>query len=295
MRTPKIAQRKRKMEKPRKSSSVSKGGFQEVKIQIVDVSLRDGIQNETQEYSLERRLQMLNNLIRLGVKRLEIGAFVRYDRVPQMKPTAELIIKSRDVLPPGSRASVLVPNLKGMESAVAAGVSEVAVFTAASETFARKNINSSISESLENFRPVFKLAKEKGILVRAYVSTCFWCPFEKKIQPEQVYPVVKSLLDLGAYEVSIGDTLGWAVPNEVEKLLSYLSNKKIPLNKIAGHFHDTHHTALANVQKAIEMGVRTFDASFGGTGGCPFAPGAKGNLALEHLLFYLEKSGWQWN
>lgn len=262
-------------------------------LKIVDVSLRDGLQNDPRLFTLEQRMRIAESLIDMGVQRFEIGAFVRYDKVPQMKPTAQLLQKVLPLVSKNTRPSVLVPNTIGMESAIASGVKEVAIFTSASEAFSRKNINCSIEESFERFQPVFQMAKKNKIKVRGYVSTCFVCPYEGIIAPKKVVPVVKKLLDLGAYEISIGDTLGVAVPTEVEKLFGALKKNRVPFHLLAGHFHDTRHTALANVAKALEVGISTFDASLGGLGGCPYAPGAAGNLALEDLLYFVHAMGFK--
>jgi hydroxymethylglutaryl-CoA lyase len=263
------------------------------KVSIVEVGLRDGLQNESKSLSISDRALAAEMLVHAGVRLLEIGAFVRYDKVPQMQGTAELISLARSKLLPshkGLRVSALVPNEKGMLEAIESGVQEIAIFAASSETFSKKNINCSIEESFERFIPVMKLAKKHKIKVRGYLSTCFGCPYEGAVEQKKVISLAVRLARLGCYEISIGDTIGVATPNQVQSLFKKLKTK-IPVSKLAGHFHDTRGTALANVLAAYQVGVRVFDSSLGGLGGCPYAPGASGNVATEDVVYMFEGMG----
>lgn len=259
-------------------------------VKIVEVGLRDGLQNETTQLSVEQRYDLYDKLVRAGVKNIEIGAFVSPKWVPQMALTAELCAM---VLPEGEKvkskvqATVLVPNEQGMLQAIEAGVKEVAIFAACSESFSQKNINCSIDESFERFVPVMKLAKEFKIKVRGYLSTCFGCPFEGKVSEAKVVSLVKKMHKLGCYEISVGDTIGVANAAQVESLFKKLK-KVVPVNKLAGHFHDTRGQALANILAAYNVGIRTFDSSIGGLGGCPYAPGAAGNVATEDVIYMFD-------
>ena len=261
-------------------------------VTLVEMGLRDGLQNEAKFLSVSQRLQIIEGLLLSGVKRLELGAFVKPEKVPQMKDSKKIIQRSFKKW--GSRrlsgASALVPNLHGFEEALETPLKEIAVFTAASETFCQKNIDCSIRESLERFAPVIKLAEENKIRVRGYVSTGFGCPYEGKVAPKKVAELVHKLWDMGCFEISLGDTIGVASPWQVENVLN-LVLKKTPVDKIAGHFHDTRGTALANITRSYEMGVRVFDSSIGGLGGCPYAPGSSGNVATEDVVYMFEKSG----
>ena len=256
------------------------------KVRIVEVGPRDGLQNEKAIVPLETKRAFLAALAASGLSDIEMGAFVRPDRVPQMADTEALVAG----LPAGPTWWGLVPNLKGAERAAKAGLKAVAVFTAASETFNRKNINASIAESLASNREVAEFSKRENLRTRAYVSTCFGCPYEGKVPAARVVEVSRALLDLGFPEISIGDTIGVGVPAQVEEVFGTLL-KLGPASAFAGHFHDTRGTALANVLAAMELGISSFDASAGGLGGCPFAPGAPGNLATEALVRRLQALG----
>ncbi|AAN48044.1 hydroxymethylglutaryl-CoA lyase [Leptospira interrogans] len=259
-----------------------------MEIKITEVGPRDGLQNEKSPVSTEVKAEFIQRLVRAGLKNIEATSFVKKDSIPQLADATEL---SAFLDLNGSVSfSALTPNLKGYEAAKSAGYKEVAVFTAASESFTKKNINRTISESIEGFKDIFNFSKIDGIQVRGYVSTVIDCPYEGKMNPKKVLEVSKILLDLGAYEISLGETIGTGVPTEVEKLLEVLL-KEIPANKLAGHFHDTYGMAIANVEKAYSMGLRSFDSSAGGLGGCPYAKGAAGNLATDDLVYFLEKSG----
>ena len=252
-------------------------------VRIVEVGPRDGLQNEAADIPTGEKIAFVNRLAAAGHTTIEVSAFVSPTWVPRMADAAAVFagIERR----PGVRYTALVPNATGLARALAAGVDEVAIFAAASETFSRRNINQTIAESLDTYR-----ATRAGIKVRAYLSTCFGCPFEGVVSPERVVAVAAQLLALGAYEVSLSDTIGVAHPRQVTELLA-LVTKTLPLPRIALHFHDTRGTALVNVYAGLEAGVATFDASAGGLGGCPYAPGATGNLATEDLLYMLDGLG----
>lgn len=258
------------------------------KVRVVEVGPRDGLQNERVILPLEAKVNFIVALAAAGFAVVEAGAFVRPERVPQMADTDAVF----RCLPVTGRTvfSALVPNRRGMERAAECGAKEVAVFTAASEVFARENINMTIDESLAAFREVVAMARSFGCRVRAYVSTAWWCPYTGRVPPEHVRRVAISLRDMGCYEISLGDTIGWATPGEVAALLDLLG-RDLPHAAIAVHFHDTRGTALANVLAALECGIATVDASAGGLGGCPYAPGASGNLATEDLLHMLHGMG----
>ncbi|EMJ95716.1 hydroxymethylglutaryl-CoA lyase [Leptospira alstonii] len=259
-----------------------------MEVKITEVGPRDGLQNEKRPVSTEIKAEYIRRLVLSGLKYIEATSFVKKESIPQLADAAEL---SAILDLNGSvHYSALTPNIKGYEFAKNAGYKEVAVFTAASESFTKKNINRTIAESIDGFKEIFQLSKSDGIRVRGYVSTVIDCPYEGKIDPKKVLEVSKILLDLGAYEISLGETIGTGVPAEVERLLEHLL-KEIPANRLAGHFHDTYGMAIANVEKAFSMGIRSFDSSSGGLGGCPYAKGAAGNLATEDLVYFLEKSG----
>ncbi len=255
---------------------------------IVEVGPRDGLQNERTQIPTEAKVALVDALSEAGYDEIEVSAFVSPKWVPQLADAEAVFqrIRRRD----GVIYSALVPNEEGLDRALGARVGKVAVFTAASETFNRKNINAGIAESIERFSAVMPRAQAAGLTVRGYVSTAFWCPYEGKIGPPAVVDVVKRLLDLGVDEISIGDTIGKAVPGEVHDLLDLLLDA-LAQDRIAMHFHDTYGTAVANALAAYERGISVFDASVGGVGGCPFAPGAAGNVATEDLFWALTHSG----
>jgi isopropylmalate/homocitrate/citramalate synthase len=257
-------------------------------VHVVEVGPRDGLQNEKVTIPTEAKIDYITALADAGLRTIEAGAFVSPKWVPQMADTAEVY---RNIpKDPGVDYPVLVPNLKGLERASEAGVKSIAIFTAASETFNKRNINMSIDESFENYAPVVQRARGEGMRVRGYVSTAFGCPYEGDVAPEKVLEVCARLLDLGCYEVSVGDTIGVGTPVQVQSVTGILL-QVIPPSKLAMHFHDTRGTALANTLAALEMGIATFDASSGGLGGCPYAPGASGNMATEDLVYMIEKMG----
>ena len=261
-------------------------------VRIVEVAPRDGLQNEKVHIPTAQKIQFIQLLAEAGLPVIEATSFVSPRAIPQLSDAdvvmAQLTRHSSPLYP------ALVPNLKGMERALAAGVRSIAVFTAASESFTRHNINVTIAESLANFRPVIALAKQEAIAVRGYISTVFGCPYEGNIDPRKVLSVVESLLELGVDEISLGDTIGVATPNQIIDVLGLLLvDGKVSLAQLAVHFHDTRGTALANVLAALQMGVHIIDSSAGGLGGCPYAPGAAGNLATEDLLYMLHGMGIQ--
>ena len=255
---------------------------------IVEVGPRDGLQNERTAISTADKIAFVDRLSAAGHQVIEVSAFVSPKRVPQMADASEVFagITRR----PGTRYTALVPNQQGLARAVAAGATGVAIFAAASETFSRRNINQTIDESLANYAQVCADAKAAGVPVRGYLSTCFVCPFEGPIAPRRVADLSARLLEIGVHEVAISDTIGAAEPGMVSRVLD-LVTKRIPLAQVALHFHDTRGTALANVLGGLDYGVTTFDSSAGGLGGCPFAPGAAGNLATEDLVFMLNGLG----
>jgi hydroxymethylglutaryl-CoA lyase len=258
------------------------------RVTVVEVGPRDGLQNEAVSLPIEDRVAFCDRLVAAGLPVVEVGAFVSPKWVPQMAGSDEVL--RRVAKPAGVRLPVLVPNRAGYERAVAAGAREIAVFTAASETFNRRNTNATIDESFARFAAFLPEAKREGLRVRGYVSTCFGCPYEGAVDPGRVVEVARRLVDGGCDEVSIGDTIGVAVPTQVADLLGRLG-RAIPTDRLAVHFHDTRGTALANVLAALTLGVGVVDSSAGGVGGCPYAPGASGNLATEDLLYMLHGMG----
>lgn len=258
-----------------------------MKVKIVEVGPRDGLQNEKEILNLDKKKKFIELLADSGHKHIEVGAFVRADKLPQMAGTDQLYKSLSHIK--NVELSTLVPNIKGFETALETGVKSIAIFTAASETFNQKNINASIEESLIRFKEFLPTAKRNKIKVRGYVSTCFGCPYEGKISEKNVLSVTEKLLKLGIYEVSIGDTIGAANPKQVTQLTKKL--RKLAGKKLAMHFHDTRGVALANILAALDCGVEIFDSSSAGLGGCPYAPGASGNVATEDVLFMLESMG----
>ncbi len=259
-------------------------------VRIVEVGPRDGLQNEKALVPTAQKIQFIQLLAEAGLPVVEATSFVSPRAIPQLSDAGEVMAGLERL--PTTSYPVLVPNLKGMERALAAGVRSIAVFTAASESFTRHNINATIAESLENFRPVLALAEQAGVPVRGYISTVFGCPYEGKVDPRRVLRVAHELLSMGVNELSLGDTIGVATPNQVVDVLALLTQEgQIPIEQLAVHFHDTRGTALANVLSALQIGVSIVDSSAGGLGGCPYAPGAAGNLATEDLLYMLHGMG----
>jgi hydroxymethylglutaryl-CoA lyase len=262
--------------------------FDVEQVRLVEVGPRDGLQNETTTIPTEVRVELIEALAEAGLGTIEIGAFVHPKWVPQMAGTAEVwsAIDRRE----GIDYPVLVPNMKGLERAIEAGVRSIAIFTAASDTFNKRNINMTVDESFEVYGPVAARAREEGLRIRGYVSTACGCPYEGDVAPERVLEVAARLLDLGCYEVSIGDTIGVGTPLQVQGLVGLLL-QVIPAERLAMHFHDTRGMAVANTLAALELGIATYDSSAGGLGGCPYAPGASGNVATEDLVYLFESLG----
>lgn len=257
-------------------------------VKIVEVGPRDGLQNEFAPIATDKKLAFIRALSAAGLRQIEATSFVNPKAIPQLADAVEV---ARGLpASPGVTFSALVPNQKGLDRAIETGIRRIAVFTAASETFTKKNINMTIDESLATFAPVVKAALAKGMTVRGYVSTCFVCPYEGNIDREKVRIVAQRLLDIGCDEIAISDTIGAAAPMDVQETVGHLL-QSIPREKIALHFHDTYGTALANVLAGLELGITTFDAAAGGLGGCPYAPGAAGNLATEDLVYMLDRMG----
>ena len=258
------------------------------RVRIVEVGPRDGLQNEPGEVPTAVKLELIERLADAGLPSVEATAFVSPKWVPQMADHTEVM--ERIHRKPGVSYPVLTPNLKGFEAARAAGATEVAVFGAASETFSKKNINCSIDESLERFLPVAKAAKDHGIRVRGYVSCVLGCPYEGDIKPERVAHVAHALHEMGCYEVSLGDTIGVGTPGKTKAMIEACA-ARVPIEHLAGHYHDTYGQALANIYASLESGVATFDSSIAGLGGCPYAKGASGNVATEDVVYMLHGLG----
>jgi hydroxymethylglutaryl-CoA lyase len=266
------------------------------RVRVVEVGPRDGLQNEKALIPTEQKIQFIAILAEAGLPVVEATSFVspraipRPRAIPQLSDASEVMAGLTRL--PTTSYPALVPNLKGMERALAAGVRAIAVFTAASESFTRHNINATIAQSLDNFRPVVALAQQEGVPVRGYISTVFGCPYEGAVEPGRVLNVAQELLEMGIDELSLGDTIGVATPNQVVDVLGLLLTEgSIPVEQLAVHFHDTRGTALANVLMALQLGISIVDSSAGGLGGCPYAPGAAGNLATEDLLYMLHGMG----
>jgi hydroxymethylglutaryl-CoA lyase len=257
-------------------------------VTIFEMGARDGLQNESAVISTENKVRYIDLLSETGLKWIEATSFVSPKAIPQLADAAEVFTRIRKAL--GVRYPVLVPNLRGYERAREAGADAIAVFTAASERFTKRNINMTIDESLRTFGDVVHAAKRDGCWIRGYVSTAFGSPFGDRVTPEMVSDVSLKLMEMGCDELSIGDTIGVGVPSQVEALIPLLA-QKIPLELIALHFHDTRGTALANVYAALRLGIAKFDASSGGLGGCPYAPGATGNVGTEDVLYLLHQMG----
>jgi isopropylmalate/homocitrate/citramalate synthase len=259
------------------------------RVRIYEVGPRDGLQNEATKVPTQTKLGYIERLVAAGLREIEATSFVAPRAIPQLADADVLLPLLPDA--PGMRYPVLVPNMRGMERAEAAGARAIAVFTAASDAFTERNIGMSISASLEAFRPVLSRAAQQGMWTRAYVSTAFGCPFTGRVKAARVVDVSLRLLELGAEEICLGDTIGVGVPTQVTELTELHLEAGIPLERLAYHFHDTRGTALANVTAGLSSGVSCYDASAGGAGGCPYAPGAAGNLATEDLVYLLDGMG----
>jgi hydroxymethylglutaryl-CoA lyase len=258
------------------------------KVRIVEVGPRDGLQNEKQPVPAAVKIELVNRLADCGLTAIEATAFVSPKWVPQMADATEVMagIERR----PGVSYPVLVPNEKGLESAIAVQAAEVAVFAAASEAFSQKNINCTIKESLERFKPVMSKAREAGIKVRGYVSCVLGCPYQGEVAPAAVADVAWALFEMGCYEVSLGDTIGAGTPGKTQAMIEAVA-RRVPIKKLAGHYHDTYGMAIANIHASLQMGVNVFDAAVGGLGGCPYAKGASGNVATEDVVWLLKGLG----
>jgi isopropylmalate/homocitrate/citramalate synthase len=255
------------------------------RVSIVEVGPRDGLQNEKLALSPHVRAELISRLAAAGLTRIEAGSFVSPTAVPQMARTEEVLaLAPRQNL----RLSVLVPNLRGLSDAIAAGADEIAVFAAASETFSKRNINCSIEESLERYAEVVAEARRHGVMARGYVSCVLGCPYEGEVDSDRVVAVAGALFDMGCFEVSLGDTIGVGAPLPARRLVEQVA-RVVPLEKLAVHFHDTYGQALANIFACLEVGVCVVDSSVAGLGGCPFAPGAAGNVATEDVVYMLER------
>ena len=257
-------------------------------MRIVEVGPRDGLQNEPGQVPTDVKVELIERLAEAGLPAVEATAFVSPKWIPQMADHAEVMERIRRK--PGVSYPVLTPNLKGFEAARAAGATEVAIFGAASEAFSKKNINCSIAESLERFEPIALESKKSNMRVRGYVSCVLGCPYEGEIKPDKVAEVAGALYDMGCYEVSLGDTIGTGTPGKTKAMIEACA-RRVPLEHLAGHYHDTYGQALANIYASLEMGVATFDASVAGLGGCPYAAGASGNVATEDVIYMLNGLG----
>ena len=257
-------------------------------VRLVEVGPRDGLQNEAQPISVADKVRLVDALSAAGLSYIEVGSFVSPKWVPQMAGSAEVFAQIQRK--PGVTYGALTPNLRGFEDALAAGVKEVAVFAAASEAFSQRNINCSISESLQRFAPIMAAAKQNGVSVRGYVSCVLGCPYEGQIAPEQVAAVAHELYAMGCYEVSLGDTIGTGTAGATRRLFDVVG-AQVPREKLAGHFHDTYGQAIANIYASLLEGITVFDSSIAGLGGCPYAKGASGNVATEDVLYLLNGLG----
>lgn len=258
------------------------------RVRIVEVGPRDGLQNEQGQVRAEDKVALVDALVAAGLEHVEVGSFVSPRWVPQMADSA--VVFAAIERAPGVTYAALTPNLQGFEAAIAAGASEVAVFAAASESFSQRNINCSIAQSLQRFEPVLAAAVAHGIKVRGYVSCVLGCPYEGDVAPERVRDVADAMLQMGCYELSLGDTLGIGTPGAARRLIDTVA-QRVPREQLAGHFHDTYGQAVANIYACLLEGVQVFDSSVAGLGGCPYAPGASGNVATEDVLYLLHGLG----
>lgn len=254
------------------------------RVKIIEVGPRDGLQNEQRSLPTEVRIELIERLVDTGLPVVEAGAFVSPRWVPQMSATGEVLAGIRRK--PGVSYPVLVPNMHGLEAALAAGAEEIAVFGAASERFSQQNINCSIAQSLARFAPVVSAARERGIRTRGYVSCVLGCPYEGEIAPAAVVQVATELYAMGCYEISLGDTIGVGTPLKAQRMLEAVA-REVPLAHLAAHFHDTYGQALANLFAVLQLGLANIDSAVAGLGGCPYAPGAGGNVATEDVVYLL--------
>ncbi len=259
-------------------------------VEIFEVGPRDGLQNEKRQIPTAEKVALVDCLSRAGFKRIECASFVSPKWVPQMADSADVLAGIRRAA--GISYAALTPNMKGLENAIAAKADEVAIFGSASEGFSKANINATIAESLERFKPVAQAAQDAGLPVRGYVSCVVECPYDGAVDPAQVARVVAALRDMGCYEISLGDTIGRGQPEAIAKMLDAVLTE-LPADKLAGHFHDTSGKALANIEVALDKGLRVFDGAVGGLGGCPYAPGAAGNVATEAVHDRVTQLGYE--
>lgn len=285
----------------RRSQYFSRGlatGIKHPSVRIVEVGPRDGLQNEPSIVPTALKLELINRLSHTGLRTIEVTSFVSKRHVPQLSDASEVLqglLKRKFIFPGAANPisyPVLVPTERHLQAALAAGVEEIAIFGSASEAFSRRNINCDIAESVMRFRRIVKLALEKGLRVRGYISCVIACPYDGTTPPERVSSLCREMLDMGCYEISLGDTIGVGSPGTIRLLLEHVL-RIVPPQKLAGHYHDTYGQALANVLVSLEMGLRVFDSSVGGLGGCPFANGATGNLATEDLVYMLQGMGFE--
>ena len=259
-------------------------------IEIFEVGPRDGLQNEARHIPTADKIALVDRLSQAGFRRIEVASFVSPKWVPQMADSADVLAGIHRAS--GVSYAALTPNMRGFEGAVAAKADEIAIFGSASEGFSKANINATIAESLQRFEPVVAAAKRAGLPVRGYVSCVTDCPYDGKTAPEQAARVAKALFEMGCYEVSLGDTIGQATPESISSMLSAVLSE-IPAGQVAGHYHDTSGRALDNIEASIDLGVRVFDAAVGGLGGCPYAPGAAGNVATENVIERVHSLGFE--
>ncbi len=259
------------------------------RVEIFEVGPRDGLQNETREIPVAEKIALVDCLSRAGFSRIECASFVSPKWVPQMAGSAEVLKGIKRA--PGVRYAALVPNMRGYEDALAAGADEIAVFASASEGFSRANINATIEESIERFKPIIAAARHIDLPVRGYISCVTDCPYDGPTPPGKVAELADILFGLGCYEISLGDTIGQGTPETISRMLLAVRDV-VPVTRLAGHYHDTAGRALANIDASLSLGVRVFDAAVGGLGGCPYAPGAAGNVATEAVAAHLERLGY---
>ncbi|MDK3072372.1 hydroxymethylglutaryl-CoA lyase [Sedimentitalea sp. JM2-8] len=258
-------------------------------VEIFEVGPRDGLQNEKREIPVAEKIALVDCLSRAGFSRIEVASFVSPKWVPQMAGSAEVL--AGIARKPGVRYAALTPNMRGYDDARAAGADEIAIFASASEGFSKANINATIAESIERFKPILKAARHIDLPVRGYISCVTDCPFDGPTPPEQVAELADILFSQGCYEISLGDTIGRATPDKIARMLMAVRNR-VPVGRLAGHYHDTAGHAIANIDASLSLGVRVFDAAVGGLGGCPYAPGASGNVATERVAAHLERLGY---
>ncbi len=260
------------------------------RVEIFEVGPRDGLQNEKREIPVAEKIALVDCLSRAGFSRIEVASFVSPKWVPQMAGSAEVLAGITRV--PGVRYAALTPNMRGYDDARTAGADEIAVFASASEGFSKANVNATIAESVERFKPILKAARHIDLPVRGYISCVTDCPFDGPTSPEKVAELADTLFAQGCYEISLGDTIGQATPDSIVKMLMAVRDR-VPATRLAGHYHDTAGRAIANIDASLALGVRVFDAAVGGLGGCPYAPGASGNVATEAVAEHLERLGYE--